>query len=512
MFDLITPKQSQKIDQFTIEFGLEDSILMEIAAKSVFDFIKKKIKILENRTAYVFCGKGNNGGDGFVVARWLKNYKVNVLVLLLNPENEIKQLPKKKLELYKKAGGKVLSEISEKDLKNLKNPDFVVDALFGTGFGGELSGVALQTVRKINCFKSKVFAIDIPSGLNGSNGIANGEVVSADFTITFGKAKTGLYLNVAQEFTGKISVVDIGFLPEAEKKAGFEAKLVTKKSVSQILPNRKKTDYKNSVGKVFIWAGSSEGMTGAGILAAKATLVAGAGLVTLAVPQNLNTVFEENLTEVITLPLDFSEPLKSILPKFEEKIDWADACLLGPGLGTSKITKNLVCEMLSILKAKQKLCVLDADVLNILADSSDFSLLPNNAILTPHLGEFARLTKLSKSEICENLLEVGKEFSKKHSVVLVLKGAPTVTFCGNEAFVNSTGNSGMATAGSGDVLSGIIASLVSQSKKTLESAVSGVFLHGLGGDLARKNKTEFSLIASDLIGFLPKAFKKIRKS
>ncbi len=510
MLELITPKQSQKTDELTIELGLEASVLMEIAAKSVFDLIKEKFKCLESKTAYVFCGKGNNGGDGFVIARWLQNYNANVLVLLLNSENEVQGLSKKKLELYKKSGGKVLSEVSKNDLRILENPDLIVDALFGTGFRGKLTGIASQAVKKINSFQTKVFAVDIPSGLNGTNGMAKGEVVKADFTVTFGKAKTGLYINYAQEFTGKIITVDIGFLPKTEEEVGIEAKLVTKKSIRKILPNRKKTDYKNSVGKVFVWAGS-EGMTGAGILASKVTLVAGAGLTTLVVPQNLNTVFEENLTEVMTFPLDFSESLKNILPKFEEKIDWSDVCLLGPGLGTSKTTKNLFFETLSLLRTKEKNCVLDADALNLLAEKSVFSLLPKNSILTPHLGEFARLTKLSKTEICENLLEVGKEFSKKHSVVLVLKGAPTVTFCGDDAFVNSTGNSGMATAGSGDVLSGIIASLLSQTKNPLESAVSGVFLHGLAGDLGKKSKTEFSLTASALIDFLPKAFKKIRK-
>ncbi|KAA3604079.1 MAG: NAD(P)H-hydrate dehydratase [Calditrichaeota bacterium] len=507
MLELITPKQSQKIDKLTIELGIEDSVLMEIAAKSIFDLIKSKFKNLENKTVYVFCGKGNNGGDGFVVARWLQNYKANVLVLLLNSEDEIQGLPKKKLELYKKAGGKVLSEISKNDLEILENPDFVVDALYGTGFRGELRGIASQAVKKVNSFQTKVFAVDIPSGLNGANGMAKGEVVKADFTVTFGKIKTGLYINSAQEFTGKITAVDIGFLPEAEEKVGFEAKLVTKEAICKILPKRKKTDYKNSVGKVFVWAGS-EGMTGAGILASKVTLVAGAGLTTLAVPQNLNTIFEENLTEVMTFPFEFST---KTLTDFKEKINWSDVCLFGPGLGASKATRNLFLKILAELKRSEKLCVLDADALNLLAEKSDFSLLPRNAILTPHLGEFARLTKLTKTEICENILDVGKDFSKKHSVVLVLKGAPTVTFCGSEAFVNSTGNSGMATAGSGDVLSGIIASLLSQTKKPLEAAINGVFLHGLSGDLATKNKTEFALTASDLIDFLPKAFKKIRK-
>lgn len=508
MLDLITPKQSQKIDQLTIEMGIEDSVLMEIAAKSVFDLIKEKIKNLEEKTVYVFCGKGNNGGDGFVIARWLLNYKANVLVLLLNCEDEIQGLSKRKLELYQKAGGKVLSKISKKDLKILEKPNFVVDAIFGTGFRGELTGIALQTVKKINSFGTKIFAVDIPSGLNGTNGIAQGEVAKADFTITFGKAKTGLYINSAQEFTGKIFPVDIGFLPEAEEKTGFSAKLVTKKSVRKILPIRQKTDYKNTVGKVFVWAGS-EGMTGAGILASKVTLVAGTGLTTLAVPQNLNSVFEKNLTEVMTFPFEFST---KTFADFKEKITWADVCLFGPGLGTSKATKNLLLKSLEELKIYEKFCVLDADALNILSESSNFSALPKNSILTPHLGEFSRLTKLTKTEICENLLEIGKEFSKKYSVILVLKGAPTVTFCGENAFVNSTGNSGMATAGSGDVLSGIIASLLSQRKNPCEAALGGVFLHGLAGDLATKNKTEFSLIASDLINFLPKAFKKINKN
>ncbi|MCC7431250.1 NAD(P)H-hydrate dehydratase [bacterium] len=501
---LVSPKQAQKIDKITTnDFGLAETILMELASKSAFDLIKTKIPNLKNTSCLVFCGKGNNGGDGFVVARWLKNYSVNVQIILLCDENEIQGLPKEKLELYKKINGFVKVLTSKNEFESLQKPDFIVDAILGTGFHGKLSDFTAEVVKKINSLNTTVFALDVPTGLNGENGICENEAVKSTFTITFGKAKTGLYLNSAKNFTGEIFTFDVGFPAKANEKAGFTAKLISQSSACELLPKRNFDAYKNSVGKVFIFAGS-KGMTGAAILNSKACLKAGCGLVILAVPEDLNAIFEASLIETMTFPY-------KIFDGFAEKINWSDVCVVGSGLGTSEQTKELFIKFVSHLKKAEKPTVFDADALNIFAEQNDLMKnLPENSIFTPHFGEFARLTKLDLETIRQNVLEIGKDFAKKHKVTLVLKGSPTVIFSGNEIFVNSSGNSGMATAGSGDVLTGILGSFLAQKKDALESAVLGTFLHGFSGDLAKNALTEFSVSASNLIDFLPKAILMTR--
>src|SRR4030065_1373240 len=520
---LVTTREMKEIDRIAIEKdGIPPLQLMEKAGAGVAEVAAKRLADSKRKNVFVFCGRGNNGGDGFVAGRYLAQKKAKVRIFLLGKKTELKgdaqvnlrKTLKRKLPIIEISDAKKIPENLECDL--------MIDAIFGTGFKGEIGGLEKEIIKKINDSKIAVLAVDIPSGLDADTGKVQSICVRADQTATMGLPKIAQVFYPGKDFCGEVTVVDIGIPDAVIQSVKSNLNLITGDEVRKFLPRRPGDVHKGDCGKVFILAGST-GLTGAAFLASLAALRIGAGLVTLGVPETLNPIFEVKLTEVITKPLpDVGKKgalalrgLGGITPHLEN----SDCYAIGPGLGQHFETLELVRRL--VVSRINKPLILDADGLNAFAkDSSPLKNLPYPLIATPHIGELSRLINLSIEEIVKDRVNISRRVAQEYKLVLVLKGAPTlVAEPSGEDYVNSTGNPGMATAGSGDVLTGMIAGLLGQKVKlekdtplthiVLESALAGVYLHGLCGDLAEKEKTEYGLIAGDILDAIPKALKRI---
>lgn len=518
MIKVTTSAEIRELDKkATTEFNIPSLILMENAAVGVVDFISEISKEKDFNNILVFCGHGNNGGDGFAIARHLSNRGYNVFVVMIGDIEKISGDAQINFEIVKK-----ISE-TEENLKLFINPkplnkvnkiinepiDVIIDALLGTGLNSPIREPYLSAINWMNEHKALKIAVDIPTGLSSDNGKILGAAFKADFTLTMGLPKIGLLINDGPRVSGILEVVDISYPNALSNSESVKKNLVEDIDIVERLPQRPYDAHKYSVGKIFAIAGSA-GLTGAAKMSCEAALRTGCGGVLLLTTKKLLNIYAKSLKEVMTFPLDKNNGNYFVETDFEEiqeKINWADVLMIGPGLGQKEETANFVKEIL--LKFPNKKKVIDADGLNILSkfiDERKLSL--KNSILTPHYGEFSRLIKKSIEEIKENIFEYGFEFSNKYKVILVLKGSPTIIFSpdGN-SYINSTGNSGMATVGMGDVLTGIISSLYSQGLNSLDAAITGVFLHGLAGDIAAIKKGKLSLISSDVIKYIPDAIK-----
>ena len=510
---IVSVKQMKAIDKISIEqFGIAGVVLMEKAGMEVVSMIKDYIKELTNIPALVICGKGNNGGDGFVVSRLLFQEGADVVVLILGKEKEIKGDALVNFKIIKKLGIQYteIDKINNNKLKNLFNSaEIIVDAIFGTGFRGEPKGVYKKIIEMINSIDKLVFSIDIPSGVDADTGQVLGEGVFADATCTMGMIKKGMLLYPARYYTGKLYIGNIGIpMDNILDELNIETELIDDDFVAKILPLRFPYSHKGNYGKVFVIAGS-KGMTGASVLSSEAALRAGAGLVYVGVPDSLMDIFEAKLTEVIKVPLKGGNGVLELeaLGDIYEFAKDKDVVLIGPGLSRCEELKKL--EKKLFPKFKKRHLVIDADGIN----NMNISLLEysqGNWVLTPHPGEFSKLSGFSIDEIESNRIEIARKFAIEHRVILVLKGVPTVVASPDgTAYINSTGNSGLASGGSGDILSGLIAGFISQGATPLEASISGVYIHGLSADIAVEETTEYSLIAGDLLNYIGKAIKKI---
>jgi hydroxyethylthiazole kinase-like uncharacterized protein yjeF len=393
--------------------------------------------------------------------------------------------------------------------EGLNRADVLVDAVFGTGFKGSARGIPRKAIELINLFDGPVFSIDVPSGLDSTSGHIEGPCVVADVTATMCLPKTGLLLYPGRIHAGDVYVVDIGVPVSVIEKQKIALELLDSQFVRSILPLRSPFAHKGSFGHLLVVAGSP-GMTGAAALASISALRAGCGLVTLAIPRSLNHIMEEKLTEVMTLPVpetssrtfgpESVEPIVSFLKK-------ADALALGPGLSRSEETEEFVQKLLPLVECPT---IIDADGLNNLC--SDVAVIRRTSaplVLTPHPGEASRLIDAKASVIDAGRIEYAVRLSKVFDSTVVLKGAPTIV-AGSEGLLglNPTGNSGMATGGSGDVLTGIIGGFLAQGVGLFASAAASVYLHGLAGDLGADDKTEYCLMAGDIMDYIPRAFKE----
>jgi len=520
---LVTAREMKEIDRIAIEkYGIPSLQLMEKAGAGVAEVAAQMLADPKGKSVFIFCGKGNNGGDGFVAGRYLAQQKAKVKIFLMGKKTgpkgdaqvNLKKALKMKLPIVEIGDAKKIPENFECDL--------IIDAIFGTGFKGEVGGVEKEIIKKINDSKIPVLAVDIPSGLDADTGKVQSICVRADQTATMGLPKIAQVFYPGKDFCGDLTVIDIGIPPEVTQSVKSNLNLITKDEIREFLPHRPGDVHKGDCGKVFILAGSS-GLTGAACLASLSALRIGAGLVTLGVPETLNPIFEIKLTEVITKPLpDVGKKgalalrgLGGITPHLEN----SDFHAIGPGLGQHFETLELVRRL--VTSRINKPLVLDADGLNAFAkDSTPLKNLPYPVILTPHIGELSRLLNLTIEEISKDRVAISRKIAQEYNLILVLKGAPTlVAEPSGQVYVNSTGNPGMATAGSGDVLTGMIAGFLGQKLKlqkakplkelVLESALAGVYLHGLCGDLAKKEKTEYGLIAGDILNKIPEALKTI---
>ena len=515
--NILTAMEVRELDKETINSGKSGMELMENAGLGFVQALTRRLGDITGKSILVFTGSGNNGGDGVVIARYLEKRKAVVEVILLADENKIKNEALRNLERAKKlenikftSGLDIsLNEIEQK----LSSCDVIVDAIYGTGFHGKITGRVKDVIERINDSGAYTVACDIPSGVNGDAGtIECGTAVNADTTITFGYPKWGLFISPGKNYAGSIEVVDIGLAVKSNKS---RYQLTVTGEVKAILKKRKKDVYKNNFGHLLVLAGC-RGMTGAAALACSGALRSGAGLVTLGVPQSVVNVFAVKLTEAMILPLPETKEGTTgagafkIINEFMQRKK-INAIAIGPGLSTNEETQELVRKLVSDTRVP---CVLDADGIN--AFSGHESLLgtvKSKVIITPHQGELSRLIKKDIKDIEKDRIGTAKSFAKKYGLICVLKGYQTVISNGIYSFINPTGNPGMASGGTGDVLTGILAGLLCQLPRAdiLDIARAGVFLHGLAGDIALQEKGEMSLIASDIIDGIAEAIKIIKK-
>lgn len=506
---LVNSQEMKQIDHQAInEYGIPGLVLMENAGIRTVEVIEAILEKTRNNTVLVLAGRGNNGGDGFVIARHLMNAGIEVIVFSLAHDDKLPPDAQTNYNILQRMGGQLYTLEDESDLDSLMicllNSDLIVDALYGNGFTGSLNPCEARIAEMINWSKSPVVAVDIPSGVEADTGRVNGIAVKADYTVCFGLPKIGLVLEPGKEYVGTLSVADITIPRQLLTDSRLQTNLITAETVRPLIRMRPAESHKGSFGHALV-LGGSVGLTGAAAMAAYAALRSGAGLVTAALPESLVAVVDGVLTEVMVAPLPESGEavigLKA-LAVIDNLMGTVSVTAIGPGLSDHPEAAALLGHILP--KAGIPL-VIDADGLNALEGNTD--ILKERQVpivLTPHPGEMSRLIGKSISEIQANRLETARHYAKEWGVTLVLKGNKTVVAdpSGN-IHINITGNPGMATAGSGDVLCGIITGLIAQGLKATEAAVAGVYLHGLAGDRAAVHKGQRGLLAGDLITVLP---------
>jgi len=520
---ILTAGQMQKIDRLSTErYGVPSLTLMENAGHGVVEFLAKRFVPLEHHRIVILCGRGNNGGDGFVVARMLRDQGLKPRVLLFaNPRN-VQGDAAVNLERLTVSGKPEVVEGLDtwQQIKaSLEGTTLVVDALLGTGLTKPLGGLLLQVVRDVNTdlASAQVVAVDLPSGISADSGELIGEHVRAGFSVTFTAPKIAHVFPPACERIGEWVVRQIGTPAEAlESDLELFLNLACGEDCAWLARPRKPDSHKGSFGHVLVLAGSV-GKTGAAALAAMAALRTGAGLVTVATAESALPTVASLGMEFMTEPLPQTEvgtiSLRALdYGRFDKLLEGKSVLAIGPGIGTVPETAELV---RTLVNRRRLPLVLDADGLNAFAGCMDKFQSGGDladAVLTPHPGEMSRLAGLGTAEIQAHRVETAREFARKHQVTLVLKGYRTLTAAPDgKVWVNPTGNPGMATGGTGDVLTGMLAGLVAQyrGRPISEVAAAAAYLHGLAGDLAAEEMGHASLIASDLIGSLPRAYKLV---
>ncbi|MCQ2559371.1 MAG: NAD(P)H-hydrate dehydratase [Clostridia bacterium] len=506
--NIVTGNEMKELDRAAMQdYNIPGIVLMENAGIAVVREVEKIVAPLVGKKIVLLVGKGNNGGDGWVIARHLKNKGAEVQVFLLTDPDSIKGDARINFTIWQKLQGKIFSLKQEGDLslwqQSCEQADLLIDALYGTGFTGEVRPFPRQILEIMNQVKAKVLAVDIPSGVHAATGQVGGIAVKADLTVTFALPKVGLLLYPGADYTGKVIVADISIPPELLQSPGY---WLQEDLVRRFCPARARNTHKGSFGKVLVLAGS-QGMLGAACLSSLACARAGAGLVTLAVPQWVQMAASVKLTEIMTRALPQTETgsvALSAWPLLQTLLEKAQVIILGPGLSVHPQTAELIRKIIQEIKIP---AVIDADGLNALAGHLEI-LEGEHAplILTPHQGEMARLIG---QPLGDNLLEIARHYAARWQVTLVLKGASTIIAAPEHFYINSTGNPGMATGGSGDVLSGIIGGLLAQGLSPEAAAACGVWLHGRAGDWAAQSKGQMGLLAGDLIDTLPKILKSL---
>jgi len=521
---VVTPTEMAQIDKKAIEKeSIPGLTLMDRAGELVAQAAREMLGSIARpgsgrdgawRVA-VWCGKGNNGGDGLVAARLLAGAGVEVDVFLLGHPKELSGDAVVNFELLIKLDVKHI-EVTDggrlRDFRKAYPPyDLIIDAIFGTGFKGDVEGVFAGAIEAINSSGSIVLSVDIPSGVAGDTGAVSEPAVKATRTLTFAYPKVGLVQYPGADLVGEMEVADIGIPPHiANDVATSRVYLTTLEEAEALLPGRDADAHKRQCGSVLV-VGGSPGLTGAAALASLAALRSGAGLVTLAVPEGVHDILEVKLTEVMTRPLPqgregtLSIKAAGVISELSEGFD---IVAVGPGLSTGGEVAKVVSELVRTLEVP---LLLDADGLNaMIGQTALFAQRQSPLILTPHPGEMARLIEKSAAEVQADRIGTAREGAEKWSSVVVLKGAGTlVASSGGTVKVNTTGNPGMATAGMGDVLSGCIASFVGQGLSAFDAAVVGVYYHGHAADLVAQMDGMVGMLAGDVIRYLPLALRRL---
>ena len=511
---LLKASEMKEADRYTIEkIGIPGMVLMENAGVAVANALNEAFPPEDGRKIIVFCGKGNNGGDGFVVARHLFLGGDDVDVVLLGKRDQLSGDAVMNMKIADRLGVSIEEitgiEDMEKSGIRLDEYDIIVDALLGTGIQKSAVGLYSYAIELINSAVSFVVSVDIPSGLNADAGKLIGPAVEADLTVTFGYPKICHILPPAEQYCGELVVADICIPDEAVHFEKTKREVLTPDLLEGIVQPRESDSHKGDYGHLLVIAGSI-GKLGASAMTARSASISGAGLVTVASPVSCVPIIQSKLTEEMAVGLD-DEGKGFFIEKNADAaalIDGSTAFAIGPGIGREPETVKFVRRLLPLLKAP---VVLDADGINAFTGFTGiFSSLNVPLILTPHPGEFARLTGLEVSYIQENRLETAAEFAQKWRAYVVLKGFRTVVASPDgSVYVNMTGNPAMAKGGSGDVLTGVIGGLLAVGAEPLDAALLGVYLHGLAGDIAAEEINPVSITAGDLIDALPIAFDMV---
>ena len=504
---IVTTQQMKAMEAASLEHGMTYLQLMDNAGKAAADFIRNLIREPETTRCIVFCGKGNNGGDGFVVTRELFKDGVKVVAVLTDGApvtSEAQTMLEQLLEMNALIVN--YADHAEQVKALTPNADIIVDAVYGTGFHDEPDELHKEIFEMINDSLCAVVSLDVPSGICADSCADNPDAVNADITLCFDSMKLAHVLEPASLHCGRTAVLEIGIPDACREAVGTEISVMEEEDIFACLPKRVPNSHKGTYGK-FLNIGGSFGFTGASILSTTSAMRCGAGYVTLAAPEPVIRDVTPVLVESTMMLLDANasgQIAASNIPELVERAKRCTAVLVGCGLGKSEDTKDLV---FSLIRNVECPLIIDADGLNVLASDPDVLLEKKcQIILTPHAVEMSRLTSRRLADIQADRFGIAKEFAEKYGVIMVLKGVDTIITDGKTSFINPTGNAGLAKAGSGDVLAGMIGSFAAQKIAPMDAARCGVYLHGMAADRCAKRLSQYGMLPSDLMTDLCQIF------
>ena len=495
----VNAAQMKAADQYTIQKLEVPSLeLMEHAAQACVQVLEDEKVDLSH--VCVVCGSGNNGGDGFAIARILQNNRYSVETFCVgNPEHYTEET-QEQMHRLQECGGKITYGMPQEDSYSV-----IIDAVFGVGLSRKVEGRYRQVIEQMNRMRGTKFAVDIPSGLSATTGCILGCAFKADYTVTFQLKKIGLELSQGRTMAGRVIVPDIGISTDSICEDQEIVRTAGKDIYRKMLPDRPEDSNKGTYGRLLVIAGS-KGMAGAAYLNAHAAYMTGAGLVRIYTSSDNREILQTLLPEaIITTYEEYNkEELLSLLT-------WADSVCIGSGLGMSRLSEKILKTVIEYVKVP---CLIDADGLNLLAENKNYlnQMAERRFVITPHMKEMSRLTGISVEELKADRIQILKDFSSRYRIACVLKDSRTL-FASEEKGIrmNLTGNSAMAKAGSGDVLAGVISGWMVQGKEAEDAAELGTYIHGLSGDLAKFEKGVYSVMARDLIEYISKALMKLEE-
>jgi len=504
--------QSRALEKSAVEAGIGYLQLMENAGASAVRFLSKKFNLAQKHVV-VLCGKGNNGGDGYVAARYLSELGALVVAVLVEgpPATDISKIMYSRMS---SASVKALNYDDNMDaiLPVLTTADYIIDAIYGTGFHGAVSQKLSPVFNAVKQTSAVLVSLDMPSGANCDSGAVEGNCIRADYTITFSTLKYGHFIQPAQNFCGQVVVAPIGI--DAKLIAGQDSVLTVTEpdEVKAMFNPRNPESNKGDYGRLLCVCGS-EGMAGAAVMSARAAIRCGAGIVNVALPRSIYGIVASHAVEPVFTLLDLCnngelEPTSNTA--LLTALSKASACLIGCGLGKSEAATAMLFDMLANARIP---LIIDADGINILAENINrLKTVIVPVVLTPHPGEMARLMKTTVQDVQSHRLEYARRFAMEYNVILVLKGAGTVIAEPNGMLhLNMTGNAGMAKGGSGDVLAGMVASFIAQGIEPAKAAAGAVYFHGAAGDRCAKEFSQCAMLPTDIIDMLPKLFLEIER-
>ncbi|MFW6022429.1 MAG: NAD(P)H-hydrate dehydratase [Halanaerobiaceae bacterium] len=524
---ILKPDQMKEVDNKAIEAGFPEIILMETAGRGVAEKARFILNGEDHQPDHdcnhdcsggigdkvlIIAGKGNNGGDGLVTARYLDSWGYNVKIILLCEQSDLTGSAEKNYTMCKIRRMDILSfpDIDEGNQDEIENliyrADLVIDAMLGTGISGEVREPYAVLIDMINQSASRILSVDIPSGIDAESGDVLGNSVIADNTMTMAYPKLGMLIYPAREYCGEIEVVDLGVPVEFALELKPDHFTLDAEEIHSIIPQRPANSHKGSFGKVAVFGGTM-GMSGAPCLSGKAALRTGAGLVKAVVPENIQTIVAEASSEIITVGIKGLENLLKVddIEKIEDIMSESDVIAAGPGMGKGESVNRVI---IKLIKKFEGPLILDADGINSLENPEILKERKMPTILTPHPGEMSRLINKEISEIESNRIEIARSFATEYQVYLILKGASTIiAFPDGTIYINLSGNNGMATAGSGDVLTGMLTGLLAMKSDIEDAIVLGPYLHGVAGDMAAEQIGTYSMVAGDIISNITGALK-----